>query len=33
MRLLIIEDETRIAELVKTALVRAGFAVPGQRSP
>jgi DNA-binding response OmpR family regulator len=27
MRLLIIEDEPRIADLVKTGLVRAGFAV------
>jgi DNA-binding response OmpR family regulator len=27
MRLLIVEDETRIAELVKTALTRVGFAV------
>jgi DNA-binding response OmpR family regulator len=27
MRLLIVEDETRIAELVKTALARVGFAV------
>ena len=27
MRLLVVEDETRIAELVKTALARAGFAV------
>jgi len=27
MRLLIVEDEARIAELVKTALARSGFAV------